>query len=135
MNPTGRHRVDVCSVGNHMKWLIDSVSCEISVKKSKTSHFLEACRTYVSSPLVVSLSLTRKVPRLFCRFRRSLSESRRVIFPKYHLPKWATENQCGAATERHQQTDTSSQMAGKTGFYWRALWKPSSHVYMQMYSR
>lgn len=36
-------------------------------------------------PLVVSLSLTRKVPRLFCRFKRSRSESRRVIFPKYHL--------------------------------------------------
>lgn len=102
--------------------------------QSKTSHFFEACRTYVSSPLVVSLSLTRKVPRLFCRFRRSLSESRRVIFPKYHLPKWATENQCRAATERHQQTDASSQMAGKTRFYWRALWKTSSHVYMQMYS-
>ena len=43
------------------------------------------------SPLVVSLSLTRKVPRLFCRFRRSLSESRRVIFPKYHLPERATK--------------------------------------------
>lgn len=45
------------------------------------------------SPLVVSLSLTKKVPRLFCKFKRSLSESRRVIFPKYHLPKWATENE------------------------------------------
>lgn len=32
MNPTGRHKVDVYSVGNHIKWLIDSVSREISVK-------------------------------------------------------------------------------------------------------
>lgn len=45
------------------------------------------------SPLVVSLSLTKKVPRLFWGLRRSLSESRRVIFPKYHLPKWATESE------------------------------------------
>lgn len=50
-------------------------------------------QTSVLLPLVVSLSLTRKVPRLFCKFKRSLSESRRVIFPKYHLPKWATENE------------------------------------------
>lgn len=49
--------------------------------------------SYIILPLVVSLSLTRNVPRLFCKFKRSLSESRRVIFPKYHLPKWTAENQ------------------------------------------
>lgn len=53
----------------------------------------EVTQTSALSPLVVSLSLTKKVPRLFCKFKRSLSESRRVIFPKYHLPKWATENE------------------------------------------
>lgn len=38
-----------------------------------------------SSPLVVSLSLTRNVPLLFSKLSSSLSESRRVILPKYHL--------------------------------------------------
>lgn len=36
-------------------------------------------------PLVVSLSRTRKVPLLFSKLSSSLSESRRVILPKYHL--------------------------------------------------
>lgn len=35
--------------------------------------------------MVVSLSRTRKVPLLFSKLSSNLSESRRVIFPKYHL--------------------------------------------------
>lgn len=111
MNPTARHRVDVYSVGNHTAFRFSVKNITFLWRLS-----FRQMHTYVASPLVVSLSLTRNVPRLFCRFRRSLSESRRVIFPKYHLPKWATENQCRAATERHQQTDASSQMAGKRDF-------------------
>lgn len=38
-------------------------------------------------PLDVSLSLTRKVPLLFSKCSSILSESRRVILPKYHLVK------------------------------------------------
>jgi len=37
------------------------------------------------SPFVVSLSRTRKVPRGFSGLSSSRSDSRRVIFPKYHL--------------------------------------------------
>lgn len=51
-------------------------------------------------PLVVSLSLTRKVPLLFSKLSSSLSESRRVILPKYHLVRlrqktWDTWEQVG----------------------------------------
>lgn len=99
--------------------------------QSRSSHFFvfqadAHTHTYAcgASPLVVSLSLTRNVPRLFCRFRRSLSESRRVIFPKYHLPKWATDNQCWAATERHQQTAANASMAGKGDFTGAHAGKP-----------
>lgn len=55
-------------------------------KKSKTIKLLKATTTNPHlSPLVVSLSRTRKVPLLFSRLSSSLSESRRVILPKYHL--------------------------------------------------
>lgn len=59
----------------------------------RRSAFKSNLRVCSPAPLVVSLSRTKKVPRLFWRFKRSLSESRRVIFPKYHLPKWATQNE------------------------------------------
>lgn len=62
-------------------------------------------------PLVVSLSLTKNVPRLFCKFKRSLSESRRVIFPKYHLPKRESEitNELLHIVRNSQQIEETSQ--------------------------
>lgn len=59
------------------------------------------------SPFVVSLSLTRKVPRRFCGFKRSLSESRRVIFPKYHLPK--------SVKEKERSEETPAELLKRTG--------------------
>lgn len=47
------------------------------------------------SPLVVSLSRTRNVPLRFSRLSRSLSESRRVILPKYHLVEFDRRDKCG----------------------------------------
>lgn len=43
------------------------------------------CPRNRGSPFVVSLSRTRKVPRGFSGLSSSRSDSRRVIFPKYHL--------------------------------------------------
>lgn len=41
--------------------------------------------TVIHVPLVVSLSLTKKIPRWFPGFKSSLSASFLPILPKYHL--------------------------------------------------
>lgn len=62
----------------------------------------------IYSPLVVSLSLTRKVPLLLSKLKRRRSESLRVIFPRYHLKRdrdkkgrwpWCTNNNIMCSTK------------------------------------
>lgn len=52
------------------------------------------------SPLVVSLSRTRNVPLRFSKLSRSLSESRRVILPKYHLEEFEKETNVGHGRQK-----------------------------------
>lgn len=85
------------------------------------------------SPLVVSLSLTKKVPRLFCRFKRSLSESRRVIFPKYHLPKWATQNKISQKGLHVWRRQAKTAQAETSLLY--LCENSASNIYFKLYCR
>lgn len=63
-------------------------------------------------PLVVSLSRTRKVPLLFSKLSSSLSESRRVILPKYHLVEVKTQHMGHKGADWWREGDMSGRKRG-----------------------
>lgn len=67
---------------------------------------------YRGSPFVVSLSRTRKVPRGFSGLSSSRSDSRRVIFPKYHLWEQAAGSQSLSRAPLSTLTPKASQNMG-----------------------